>query len=86
MKVIPWKDLAWALEASKHGSPAARELLAEHVSDFVAEAQARALPSRGSFDAFMAGLRERHSSRLPKPATDAPVPQSHHDTDTEDDA
>ena len=85
MKPIPWRDLAGAVKQART-NPSARALLAEHVSDFVAEAQARALPSRGSFDAFMAGLRERHSSRLPKPATDAPVPQSHHETDTEDDA
>lgn len=84
MKPIPWQDMSRRFAAARAGNPEANALIAEHVSDFVAEAQARALPSRGSFDAFMAGLRERHSSRLPKPATDAPVPQSHHDTERDD--
>ena len=84
MKPIPWRDLAGAVKQART-NPAARALLAEHVAAFVREGQDRALPSGGNFADRLHALRLRHwPPHLPVPVSDAPVPQSHHDTERDE--
>lgn len=85
MKPIPWQSLAGAVKQART-NPEARALLAEHVAGFVAEGQARAIPQRDMKADLAALLARVQRKPLPVPVSTEPVPQSHHDTDREDDA
>ena len=86
MKPIPWQDMSRRFAAARAGNPEANALIAEHVAGFVAEGQARAIPQRDMKAELAALLARVQRKPIPVPVSTEPVPQSHHDTDTEDDA